>query len=170
MTLATADETATNALVSVTNPKENQMLVPGQQLVLQYTINGVPTNNGAPRTDPTPNYPSSLDVFLKWTQNNQNFQLKAAGGLVTAARADGNNRVYNHPWKLPNCHFFRRYMPSEWSFSLVFDPQYPATANNMPTSAHTSLVALGPKQAQIIVPIAIKFNATAMAESRHSGC
>ncbi|CEP08507.1 hypothetical protein [Parasitella parasitica] len=171
---AAADEATTNALVSINNPKENQMLAPGQQLILQYTINGFPPNNGASHVDPAPNYPSSLEVYLKWTKNDQNIQLRAAGGLVTAAKAGGNSRMYNRPWKLPNCHFFRRYMPSEWSFSLVFDPQYPAskttTANNMSNSAHTPLITLGPKQSQIIIPISIKFNATAMTDSRHSGC
>lgn len=39
-----ADETTTNALVSINNPKVNQMLIPGQQVILQYTINGIPTS------------------------------------------------------------------------------------------------------------------------------
>lgn len=85
--------------------------------------------------------------------------------------ASGNSKVYNHRWKLPNCHFFRRYMPSEWSYSLVFDPQYPdPVANNMSQPAHTPLVPLGPKQSQITIPISIMFNATAMADSHHKGC
>lgn len=116
---------------------------------------------------------------MKWTHDNQNIQLRAVSGLLTAAMAGGNNKVYNHRWKLPNCHFFKRYMPSEWSFSLVFDPQYPAikvkaaatsVANNTSKPAHTPLIALGPKQSQIIVPISFRFNATAMADSHHRGC
>lgn len=135
--------------------------------------------DGASRLNPIPNYPSSLDVYLKWTQDNQNIQLRAVSGLVTAAMAGGNNKVYNHRWKLPNCHFFKRYMPSEWSFSLVFDPQYPAikitaaaasVANNTSKPAHTPLIALGPKQSQIIIPISFHFNVTAMADSHHKGC
>ncbi|KAL9553606.1 hypothetical protein MBANPS3_003201 [Mucor bainieri] len=169
-TVAVADEATTNALVTITNPKVNQMLIPSQQLILQYTINGV-SSNGTNRPNPTPNYPSSLDVYFKWSQNNQNIQFKAASGLTTDAMAGGSSKVYNHRWKLPNCHFFRRYMPSEWSYSLVFDPQYPdPAANNMSKPAHAPLVPLGPKQSQLTIPIAILFNATAMADSRHKGC
>ncbi|KAG2212760.1 hypothetical protein INT46_010720 [Mucor plumbeus] len=134
---------------------------------------------GNSRLNSIPNYPSSIDVYLRWTQGNQNIQLRAASGLLTAAMAGGNNKVYNHRWKLPNCHFFKRYMPSEWSFSLVFDPQYPAiktadaamyAASNTSKPAHTPLVALGPKQSKITIPISFYFNATAMADSHHKGC
>lgn len=41
ITVAVADEATTSALVTITNPKINQMLTPSQQLILQYTINGV---------------------------------------------------------------------------------------------------------------------------------
>lgn len=134
----------------------------------RYSYN-VPDRTSRP--NPAPNYPSSLDVYFKWAQSNQNIQLKAASGLVTDVMASGNSKVYNHRWKLPNCHFFRRYMPSEWSYSLVFDPQYPdPVANNMSQPAHTPLVPLGPKQSQITIPISIMFNATAMADSHHKGC
>jgi hypothetical protein len=134
---------------------------------------------GNSRLNPIPNYPSSIDVYLRWTQGNRNIQLRAASGLLTAAMTGGNNKVYNHRWKLPNCHFFKRYMPSEWSFSLVFDPQYPAieiadaamyAASNISKPAHTPLVALEPKQSKITIPISFYFNATAMADSHHKGC
>jgi hypothetical protein len=39
-----ADKTTTNALISINNPKVNQMLIPNQQIMLQYTINGIPTS------------------------------------------------------------------------------------------------------------------------------
>ncbi|GAN08602.1 hypothetical protein MAM1_0214d08117 [Mucor ambiguus] len=168
--VAVADEATTNTLVTITNPKANQMLIPSQQLILQYTAHGVPSN-GTSRPNPAPNYPSSLDVYFKWTQNSQSIQFKAASGLATNVMAGGNSKVYNHRWKLPNCHFFRRYMPSEWSYSLVFDPQYPdPAANNMSKPAHPPLVPLGPKQSQTTIPISISFNATAMADSHHKGC
>ncbi|KAK4519403.1 RNA methyltransferase tRNA(m5U54)methyltransferase [Mucor velutinosus] len=164
------DEATTNVLVTITNPKANQILIPSQQLIFQYTVNGA-SSNGTSRPNPAPNYPSSLDVYFKWTQNSQNIQLKAASGLATDVVAGGSSKLYNHRWKLPNCRFFRRYMPSEWSYSLVFDPQYPdPAANNMSKPVHTPLVPLGPKQSQITIPISILFNATAMADSHHKGC
>lgn len=39
-----ADEATTTTLVTINNPKTNQMLIPSQQLILQYTINGVPSS------------------------------------------------------------------------------------------------------------------------------
>lgn len=33
---------ADNALVTFTNPVNNQILIPNQQVIVQYTVNGVP--------------------------------------------------------------------------------------------------------------------------------
>lgn len=110
-----------------------------------------------------------MNVYFKWTQNNQNtIEFKAASGLVTDPAVGRNSKVYSYRWKLPNCHFFKRYMPSEWSFSLVFDPNYPANDTFKPM--HSSVVALGPKQTPFTIPISVSFNATAMEDSHHKGC
>lgn len=38
LSVVAADEPTTNALISVENPKPNQVLAPGQQLMIQYTV------------------------------------------------------------------------------------------------------------------------------------
>lgn len=38
--LANADSTA--SLLAINNPVANQILIPGQQVIVKYTVNGVP--------------------------------------------------------------------------------------------------------------------------------
>jgi len=40
ITVAMTDEATTNVLVTITNPKANQILIPSQQLSFQYPVNG----------------------------------------------------------------------------------------------------------------------------------
>lgn len=164
ISLVVADEPS---LITVENPKANQVLSPNQQLMIQYTVHGV--SNGELSISllslltwlAVPNYPSSMDAIFKWSQPNNTIQLKASGGLETNAIAGGRDKIYIHRWKLPGCRFFKRYLPSEWSFSLVFDPNYPEPTNN---------ISLGPRQQVITVPIGVNFNLTAMEDRHHKGC
>lgn len=124
-------------------------------------------------TIPPPNYPSSMDIMFKWVQNNntqQVIQLKASGGLDTDAVAGGRDKIYIHRWKLPSCKFFRRYLPTDWTFSLVFDPHYPETTSNNITSPVHALAPMGPKQSAITIPVSISFNITAMDNKHIKGC
>lgn len=194
--------TAATDLLTITNPKANQPMLPGQQVIVQYTVHGTPksksifylfyfysiyTNNllssfkkkiviGTPTQKP--NYPDSIDMLLRWTdKKNQTIQFLALNGLSTDPYVDSvKDQVYDHRWKLPNCRFFRRYLPSDWTFALIFQPQYhqetktiiqPSVNNNR---THVPTVPLGPKQADISIPISVQFNITAMEDPHHKGC
>jgi hypothetical protein len=112
------------------------------------------------------NYPSSLDVYFRWTNrnSNQSISLTVASGLPTAPIAGGaKDKVYNYQWKFPNCRFFKRYSPFYWSFTLIFDPQYSdilaSRSSNSSNNTKTHQVeTLGPKQVAIIIPISIDLN------------
>lgn len=127
-----------------------------------------------------------MDVIFRWSEKNNTqrapIEFFALNGLNTDPYPTGlKNQVYSHRWKLPNCHFFRRYMPSEWSFSFIFQFKYPeiknnttpfvvSTANDNPNKQHTVMVVpLGTEQSSMTVPIDIFFNATLMAD-HHKGC
>ncbi|KAI9361016.1 Six-hairpin glycosidase-like protein [Pilaira anomala] len=166
--------TAATDLLTITNPKANQPMLPGQQVIIQYTVHGSPKTIGT--TTQKPNYPDSIDMILRWTdKKNQTIQFLALNGLSTDPYVDlVKDQVYDHRWKLPNCHFFRRYLPSDWTFSLIFQPQYhqetiiqPLVNNNR---THAPTVPLGPKQPDISIPISVQFNITAMEDPHHKGC
>lgn len=127
------------------------------------------------------NYPNFLKMNLRWTSknntNNVPIELTALSNLNADSSAGGlKNIVYTQKWKLPNCHFFKRYLPSDWSFSLVFEPEYSdlpliTPTNNNSTKHHAStIVPLGPQQAVITIPINVSFNATLMDDAHHKGC
>lgn len=65
-------------------------------------------------------------------------------------------------------------MPSEWSFTIVVEPQYadlPPSTNNNDSKKHAAVVVpLGPKQPVITIPIDISFNVTRMSDPHHNGC
>jgi hypothetical protein len=133
-----------------------------------------------PKTALVPNYPSSLDVYFRWTSNKNNTEqpisLTAASGLSTTPFAGGaRDKTYTYHWKLPNCHFFKRYLPSDWSFTLVFESQYPETTASRTVSSNknsTTIEPLGPEQTAITIPISINLNSTASDDHhpKHKGC
>lgn len=116
-----------------------------------------------------------MDVIFRWTEKNatsrQN-EFIALNGLNTDPYPGSlKNQVYSHRWKLPNCHFFSRYLPSEWTFSLIFQTHYPEIHSVVTnTTKKYVVVPLGPKQANITLPISVFFNATLMVDPHHKGC
>ena len=74
--------------------------------------------------------------------------LSVTSGLNTDGYPGGSKNVQRkQSWKAPNCHFFSRYPPTTYDFSLVFTPQYP------PVTVGSPLV--GTQQSQIVVPLAV---------------
>lgn len=65
-------------------------------------------------------------------------------------------------------------MPSEWSFTIVVEPQYadlPPSTNSNASKKHAAVVVpLGPKQPVITIPIDVSFNVTRMSDPHHNGC
>lgn len=115
-------------------------------------------------------------MILRWTdKKNKTIEFLALNGLNTDPYIDlVKNQDYSHRWKLPNCHFFRRYLPTEWSFSLIFQSQYheilPVALPINGTKNHAAVVPLGPEQSDIIVSISVQFNTTLMDDPHHKGC
>lgn len=86
-------------------------------------------------------------------------QLTAARNLATDCNAI-KNRDHLHSWKLPNCRFFKRYPPDQWTYSLIFQPNY-LPANKM-------MAPMGPQQASVTVPITIFMNTSStITTKRH---
>lgn len=75
--------------------------------------------------------------------------LAVASGLVTDPYPGGLNSIqHKEPWKAPNCHFFSRYSPTAYDFTLVFTPVYPVVAVG-------SAANVGSPQSAIIIPLVV---------------
>ncbi|PHZ15754.1 uncharacterized protein RHIMIDRAFT_273416 [Rhizopus microsporus ATCC 52813] len=113
-------------------------------------------------TENTPNNPNSLDIIFQWVSKNNMqhmIQLTAARNLATDCSGI-KNRDHLHSWKLPNCRFFKRYPPDQWTYSLIFQPNY------LPASK--MMVPMGPQQASVTVPITIFMNTSStITTKRH---
>lgn len=73
--------------------------------------------------------------------------LSVSTGLLTDSYPGGlKNILHKDSWKIPNCHFFSRYPPTAYDFSLVFTPKYPAAIGTL---------NVGTAQSAIIVPLAV---------------
>lgn len=100
-------------------------------------------------------YPNSLNIDFVWTEhaNSANtVSLQVSTGLNTNPYPGGSQNVQRKDsFRVPNCHFFSRYPPTTFDFSLVFTPIY-----NAVTSANGSIVEpTGTAQDRIIVPLAV---------------
>ncbi|CAO3701630.1 unnamed protein product [Rhizopus stolonifer] len=122
---------ADKALWTLVSPVANQLETPGHAMSFNYTINAMSTDSQQQTVlGNKPNYPSSLDVYFQWTSKNesQKIQLTATKSLVTDPYPGGiKDKSYEHIWRLPNCRFFKRYQPEQWTFSLLFQPVYENT-------------------------------------------
>jgi hypothetical protein len=96
-------------------------------------------------------YPTSMTVDFVWTEhaNTANtLKFEIISGLRTAPYTGGSQNVQHiESWKVPNCHFFSRYPPPTYDFSLVFTPKYPEVTETSP--------ATGTPQEPIVVPVSI---------------
>ncbi|KAI8365378.1 uncharacterized protein BYT42DRAFT_550235 [Radiomyces spectabilis] len=125
--------TAAVDVIVINQPTPNQKVVNRQVLAIQYTIIGAQTIN------PPINalYPSSMDATFHWQQRqtpSTSFNISGLSNLNTDPYPAGiQNQIYTAHWKLPNCHFFARYKPTDWDFTLVFELKYPINPNNLPT-------------------------------------
>lgn len=100
-------------------------------------------------------YPSSLSIDFIWTEHANPTNVKSLSvstGLITDPYPGGLKDVqHKEPWKAPNCHFFSRYPPTTYDFSLVFTPKY---ADVVVGSAPN----VGNAQSAIVVPLAVTVN------------
>lgn len=72
--------------------------------------------------------------------------MNVASGLETDSYPGGLQNVqHRDQWKLPNCHFFSRYPPTAYDFSLLFTPNYETG----------QVVVVGTAQSAIAVPLSI---------------
>lgn len=99
-------------------------------------------------------YPSSLAVGFVWSEkaNTTNtLSLQVAASLDTNAYPGGTQNIERKQrWRAPNCHFFSRYPPTQYDFSLVFTPSYPTTSED------DQQQVLGTPQKAIIIPLGIQ--------------
>ncbi|KAK4509252.1 uncharacterized protein ATC70_007602 [Mucor velutinosus] len=138
-------------VVNVDVPKVNEMIYNKGLLNITYSIIGTQTTN-----PPLNNYyPNSLNVDFVWTEhaNTANtLSLQVSTGLNTNPYPGGTQNIQRKDtFRVPNCHFFSRYPPSTFDFSLVFTPIY-----NTITRTNGSIVEpTGTPQDKIIVPLAV---------------
>jgi hypothetical protein len=92
-----------------------------------------------------------MSVDFVWTEhaNTANtLKFEIVSGLRTGPYTGGSQNVQRiESWKVPNCHFFSRYPPPTYDFSLVFTPSYPEVTAASP--------ATGTAQGPIVVPVSI---------------
>lgn len=96
-------------------------------------------------------YPSSLSIDFVWSEHanpNNVLSFSVSSGLNTDPYPSGlKTTQHKESWRAPNCHFFSRYPPTTYDFSLVFTPVYPAPALGSQN--------VGTEQSKIVVPLAI---------------
>ncbi|OBZ84259.1 hypothetical protein A0J61_07687 [Choanephora cucurbitarum] len=146
---------AQESLISIRTPSLNQIVVPGQSVDIEYTVNAQSSSTLIP------NYPPSMDLYLRWKKNQEpHLELKAITGLSTQSIASGTQpKTYHRRWKLPHCQFFKRYSPPEWSFTVEFEMRY---------SEDDARRISGPRQTTVVIPIQI--NTTLSDHHHHNGC
>jgi hypothetical protein len=105
-----------------------------------------------PPYDTKTTYPNSLSVDLVWSEhaNPSNvLSLSVSSGMSTDAYPSGlQNIQYHQTWRAPNCHFFSRYPPTTYDFSLQFTPSYPEPIEG-------GAANVGTEQSKIVVPLSI---------------
>ncbi|KAI9315595.1 hypothetical protein BX666DRAFT_1860837 [Dichotomocladium elegans] len=140
-------------VIVINEPSSNQHLPSNTEVSIKYTVVGAQAGKyGLWGVDAY--YPNSLNVNFQWIQNSNQenvISFSAASGLTTdPAPAGLVDKQYSTTWKTPNCHFFTRYTTSDYTFSLVFIPNYPVL--------NATQTAPGPQQAVISVPVTIQVN------------
>ncbi|KAI8380819.1 hypothetical protein BD560DRAFT_421199 [Blakeslea trispora] len=150
------------SLIDIKAPALNQILVPGKSIDIEYIVNAHTSSND------TPNYPLSMDVYLRWKKGQDpNLELKAISGLATQPIASGKlAKTYHRSWKPPTCQFFKRYSPSEWTFAIEFEMKY---NEDKAGTTSPSTRTLGPRQNKIVIPLQVN---TTLSDIHHknNGC
>lgn len=98
-------------------------------------------------------YFNSLSANFMWKDrtSGQSLSLHVSSSLESSPYPGGlQNKIYTFQWRVPNCHFFSRYPPAQYDYSLLFTPTYAAVTNSSP--------ATGPEQSSIAVPVTIQVN------------
>ncbi|KAG0169888.1 hypothetical protein DFQ28_002834 [Apophysomyces sp. BC1034] len=134
----------------INHPAQNEQWSNNREFPIDYTIVGGQTTN--PPFDA--NYPNSLTVYFQWAKHGDGsnpLRLTAIQSLETSPYPAGvQNQQYHQKWKTPNCHFFSRYPPSSYDFSLYFEPSY------LPAAPNATSVSNGPQQQPITVNLNIQ--------------
>ncbi|CEG75689.1 hypothetical protein RMATCC62417_10693 [Rhizopus microsporus] len=137
------------SVLVINAPQPNQQLTSKTHFNLTYTIVGSQTTN----PPFSAYYFNSLAAEFIWKDRSggQSQSLKISSSLDCAPYPAGlQNKVYNQQFNVPNCHFFSRYPPSQYDFSILFTPYYAPPTNSSP--------ATGPEQPPVSVPVTIHVN------------
>ncbi|KAI8150125.1 hypothetical protein BJV82DRAFT_662215 [Fennellomyces sp. T-0311] len=136
-------------IIRVDSPTSGQEVPSNADNAFTYTILGAQANG---ITDAY--YPNSFSLDFQWIQKSDEsnvLKFNAISSLpADPAPAGISDKQYSQTWKTPNCHFFTRYRTSDYSFSLIVTPQYPALGVNQ--------VAPGTEQGVLTIPINIQVN------------
>ncbi|KAI8071078.1 hypothetical protein BC940DRAFT_295205 [Gongronella butleri] len=119
-------------LISPAAPQQIKVQHPGPNQQVSYN-SIVPVEYHVQRVD---HYQegSSVDVVLQWQQIDQQgnagpLQTNVHHGLSARAHR-GLEDLFYYQWKTPGCHFFIRYPPAQFNFTMVF---LPSNATQSPT-------------------------------------
>ncbi|KAI8362714.1 hypothetical protein EDC96DRAFT_575963 [Choanephora cucurbitarum] len=108
-------------LIRIDAPKPNDVIKSKETFDIKYTVIGSQTFY----------YPSSLSASFSWTERanqSNSHSFSVASSLKTNSYPGGSQDVHhNESWKVPGCHFFSRYPPASFDFSLTFTPVYADT-------------------------------------------
>ncbi|KAI8890964.1 hypothetical protein K501DRAFT_319516, partial [Backusella circina FSU 941] len=111
-------------ILLVNLPRSNEQIHNKDLSIIDYTILG--DHTGDLNTNIV--YPSTLEAELTWTAKgnpSNQLHLTVASGLTSDPFPGGlKNLQYTSTWRVPNCHFFSRYNPNEYDFTLVVKPVY----------------------------------------------
>ncbi|KAI8082541.1 uncharacterized protein B0P05DRAFT_537438 [Gilbertella persicaria] len=134
-------------LINIDVPKPNEMIYNKELLNMTFTVIGSQTVSPAV----SDYYPSSLIADFVWTEraNTANvLSFNIASGLNTSPYPGGTQSIQRkESWRVPDCHFFSRYSPTAYDFSIVFTPVYPVATETSP--------ATGIAQDKIVIPLSI---------------
>ncbi|KAG1137925.1 hypothetical protein G6F37_010901 [Rhizopus arrhizus] len=137
-----------NVLV-INSPQPNQQISSKSDFRITYTIVGGQATN--PPFAAYYFHSLSADFIWKDHTSGQSLSFTISSSLDSSPYPNGlQNKVYDTEWKVPNCHFFSRYPPSQYDYSILFTPSYLPVTNSSP--------ATGPEQSSITVPITIQVN------------
>ncbi|CAO3641484.1 unnamed protein product [Cunninghamella blakesleeana] len=133
--------------IQITSPTQNQVVGAKQEVAITYNVIGAQTLQPPPANA---TYPSGMSLYFQWlakgTTNNP-IHLTAINSLTTKPFIAGiSNKQYSTTWKTPGCHFFSRYNPNNYDFSLVFSPTY------------SGIVQPDQQQDNILIPLSFQIN------------